>query len=315
MFLRISLAFLIVFSTASIAPAAGVNAGKNGHGHNKAIPAPARSGIDHIVVVTPDPVVSRAADRFGDVEHDPGTGLLGAVDAGVRRAVADGHTGRLGVLLADLPALRAHDLAAALNECARHEAAFVPDLEGTGTVLLAATAFTRLRPAFGPGSASRHAAGGAVRLDLDLIRAMRRITDQAKEDLDKRIAAATDGAVTACTQVARIVAWLAEQGADIPSLAKAALGEALDDHDLPEHVRAVLELRQSAAKSSTAKLDAMLACVSADGRARGQHLYHGASTGRWSGRLIQVQNFPRGTGTVDDPEAAVPDFFMDFPDA
>ncbi|HRP25374.1 hypothetical protein [Thauera sp.] len=126
-----------------------------------------------------------------------------------------------------------------------------------------------------------------VRLDLDLIHAMRRITDQAKEDLDKRMAEATEGAVTACTQVARIVAWLAEQGADIPSLAKAPLGDALESNDLPEHVRAVLELRQSAAKSSTAKLDAMLACVSADGRARGQHLYHGASTGRWSGRLIQ----------------------------
>jgi DNA polymerase len=144
-------------------------------------------------------------------------------------------------------------------------------------------------------------------LDVELIHAMLRVTGQAKEDLDARMAAATSGAATACTQVARIVAFIDGYGENIPSLAKAALAEALDDPSLPEYVRTVLELRQSAAKSSTAKLDAMLACRSADGRARGQHLYHGASTGRWSGRLIQPQNFPRGTGTILDPDAAVPD--------
>jgi DNA polymerase len=147
-----------------------------------------------------------------------------------------------------------------------------------------------------------------VRLDTALIKSMRRITDDAKLDLDARMAEATGGAATACTQVARIVAWVAERGEGVPSLAKAALSEALEDAFMPEDVRTVLELRQSAAKSSTAKLDAMSACVSADGRARGQHLYHGASTGRWSGRLIQVQNLPRGTGTVADPDAAAPDF-------
>jgi DNA polymerase len=146
-----------------------------------------------------------------------------------------------------------------------------------------------------------------VRLDVDLIRAMRRVTDQAKEDLDARMASATSGHVTACTQVARIVAWINGVGGYVTSLAKAELSAALDG-ELYDDVREVLELRQSAAKSSTAKLDAMLACVSADGRARGQHLYHGASTGRWSGRLIQVQNFPRGTGTVNDPDAAAADF-------
>jgi DNA polymerase len=147
-----------------------------------------------------------------------------------------------------------------------------------------------------------------VKLDMALVRAMRRVTEQAKEDLDARMSEATGGAVTACTQVARIVAFIDGHGENIPSLAKAALSEALDDPFMPDDVRTVLELRQSAAKSSTAKLDSMRDCVSRDGRARGLHLYHGASTGRWSGRLIQPQNFPRGTGTVDDPEAAAPDF-------
>jgi DNA polymerase bacteriophage-type len=51
------------------------------------------------------------------------------------------------------------------------------------------------------------------------------------------------------------------------------------------------------------KLDAMLACVCPDGRARGLLQYHGATTGRWSGQLIQPQNFPRPTLEADvDPE-------------
>jgi 2-phospho-L-lactate/phosphoenolpyruvate guanylyltransferase len=123
--------------------------------------------VDRFIVVTSDPVVT-AAVRSDDVEDDPGTGLLGAVGAGVRRALAHSPTGPVAVLLADLPALRADDLAAALHQCSAYDVAFVPDVEGTGTVLLAATASVRLRPAFGPGSAARHESGGAVRLDLDL---------------------------------------------------------------------------------------------------------------------------------------------------
>ena len=72
---------------------------------------------------------------------------------------------------------------------------------------------------------------------------------------------------------------------------------------LPDDVRRVLEIRQIAAATSLKKLDAMLACVGADGRARGLLQYHGASTGRWSGQLIQPQNLPRPTLEEDvDPE-------------
>ena len=60
---------------------------------------------------------------------------------------------------------------------------------------------------------------------------------------------------------------------------------------------------RSPPRPSLKKLDAMLACVGADGRARGLLQYHGASTGRWSGQLIQPQNLPRPTLEEDvDPE-------------
>ena len=59
------------------------------------------------------------------------------------------------------------------------------------------------------------------------------------------------------------------------------------------------------ASTSLKKLDRILACTGADGRARGLLQYHGATPGRWVGRLLQPQNFPRPFVTVEDPEELV----------
>ena len=58
----------------------------------------------------------------------------------------------------------------------------------------------------------------------------------------------------------------------------------------------VIKLRQAAWKTSTAKFKAMLECVMVDMRIRGLLNYYGANTGRWAGRLVQPQNFPRVDG-------------------
>src|SRR5262249_25312303 len=55
-----------------------------------------------------------------------------------------------------------------------------------------------------------------------------------------------------------------------------------------------LKIRRTLAAASVKKLNSMQACVNEDGRARGLLQYHAASTGRWGGRKIQPQNFPRG---------------------
>jgi 2-phospho-L-lactate guanylyltransferase len=70
-------------------------------------------------------------------------------------------TGPVAVIPADLPALRSEELTEALAQCAAR--CFVPDAEGTGTVLLAA-ADAPLDPRFGPGSAAAHELSGARRL-------------------------------------------------------------------------------------------------------------------------------------------------------
>lgn len=122
--------------------------------------------VQRVVVVTSDPVVRTSLAGHGDVVADPGSGLLPAIEAGLRDVPSVGRP--VAVLLADVPALTPDALTRALAACGQHESAFVPDLEGTGTVLLTSRGERPLRPAFGVSSADRHEAGGAVRLELDL---------------------------------------------------------------------------------------------------------------------------------------------------
>lgn len=92
--------------------------------------------------------------------------------------------------------------------------------------------------------------------------------------------------------VTQLKSWLAEQGLKTESLDKAAVKELLKE--VPAQVGSVLEMRQSLAKSSVRKYAAMENAVCLDGRARGLLQFYGANrTGRFAGRLIQVQNLPR----------------------
>jgi 2-phospho-L-lactate guanylyltransferase len=141
------------------------------------------AAVRRVVLVTSDPVVSTTAgSRPGapevDVLADPEGGLTAAVQAGAERALALQPDAPVAVLLADVPALRGSDLTAALTEAGSHARAVVPDLDGTGTVLLTAAPHISLRHAFGAGSAQRHGELGAVRLDLELPR-LRRDVDTA----------------------------------------------------------------------------------------------------------------------------------------
>ena len=91
----------------------------------------------------------------------------------------------------------------------------------------------------------------------------------------------------------QLLGWLEKNGAPLPDLRKATVAEALEG-DLPGDVRRVLEIRQQLGKTSVKKYAAMLAAAGNDGRIRGLTQFYGANrTGRWSGRLVQMQNLPR----------------------
>jgi 2-phospho-L-lactate guanylyltransferase len=119
------------------------------------------AAVGDVVVVTDDPRAAAEVTRLGarTVPDEPDSGLNPALEHGARRAAG----AAVAALSSDLPALRSTELAAALAAAEAAPRCFVADAHGTGTTLLTA-AGTALRPAFGPGSAAAHLAGGAVAL-------------------------------------------------------------------------------------------------------------------------------------------------------
>jgi DNA polymerase len=149
-------------------------------------------------------------------------------------------------------------------------------------------------------------------LDINLVQAAKQIANEGVERANAALTELTGGQVTEVTNHGRLTAWLNTQLPEktvladngvykypvkvpaVESVSKAAVRDLLTGELVPP-VRAALELRQDAGRSSLAKLDSFQDCVCADGKIRGMLMYHGASTGRWTGRLAQLHNLPRPT--------------------
>lgn len=129
-------------------------------------------------------------------------------------------------------------------------------------------------------------------VNLPAVKAATLFYDHYYKQMDKRFKELSKG--LAPTQVAKVKEFLNEQGEDFDNLQSATLRDRLLEADIPPHVREMIEIRAQAAQASVKKLNAFLLRTGADGRARGGFLWYGAHTGRWSGKGIQPQNFPRG---------------------
>jgi DNA polymerase len=136
-----------------------------------------------------------------------------------------------------------------------------------------------------------------IRLDLPFVDRLIQITEAETRALNAECMVLTNAAVTSPgTQTDRLLKWFETQGTPLEDVSKQTIAETLEtavDAGLPAHVVQVLGIRQKVARSSVHKLKAMKHCVDPDGRVRGTLQYYGARTGRWGGRLIQPQNFPR----------------------
>lgn len=129
-----------------------------------------------------------------------------------------------------------------------------------------------------------------IHLDMELVREAICCDEQARAELMAAMKTLTK--VENPNSVAQMKVWLAEHGLETDTLGKAAVKELLKT--APEPLGQVLTLRQALAKSSVKKYAAMASAVCKDGRARGLLQFYGANrTGRWAGRLIQVQNLPQ----------------------
>lgn len=129
-----------------------------------------------------------------------------------------------------------------------------------------------------------------IQLDLELVKKAIQCDEKVREELTSRLKELTD--LDNPNSVVQMKSWLLEKGLETDSLDKASVKALLKE--APEHLSEVLELRQLLAKSSVKKYTAMENAVCTDGRARGLLQFYGANrTGRFAGRLIQVQNLPQ----------------------
>lgn len=129
-----------------------------------------------------------------------------------------------------------------------------------------------------------------IQLDMVLVEQAIAIDERSREELSAKMRQLT--ALENPNSVQQMKEWLTKHGLEVDSLDKKAVKELLKT--APPELAEVLELRRKLAKSSVKKYQAMQNAVCADGRARGMFQFYGANrSGRWAGRLIQLQNLPQ----------------------
>lgn len=138
-----------------------------------------------------------------------------------------------------------------------------------------------------------------IYVDLPAVRQAIKLVTYETERLNFEMSRVTSGEVPKCSQAAKLLEWANARGACMDSMDKDAIRHALMRCAGDDRLVKALLLRQEAAKSSTAKLVAMINGSNADGRMRGTMQYHAASTGRFGGRRVQPQNLPRIETLVD----------------
>lgn len=129
-----------------------------------------------------------------------------------------------------------------------------------------------------------------VALDMELVHQAIAMDTRSRADLTAAMKKLTT--LDNPNSVQQMKQWLSDNGLEVDSLGKKEVAEMLKT--APADLQKVLLLRQQLAKSSVKKYQAMEKAVCADGRARGMFQFYGANrTGRWAGRIIQMQNLPQ----------------------
>ena len=129
-----------------------------------------------------------------------------------------------------------------------------------------------------------------IMVDMELVRNAISFDEKSKSEISGRLQKLTG--LENPNSVIQMKDWLSSQGLETDTLGKKAVNELIKE--APEGLQEVLALRQKLAKSSVKKYQAMQNAACSDNRARGMFQFYGANrTGRWAGRLIQLQNLPQ----------------------
>lgn len=146
-----------------------------------------------------------------------------------------------------------------------------------------------------------------VAIDVELAQTAVATATAAKRDLARRAKAMTGGAVENATQRDALLQHVLEEyGVTLPDMQKGTLERRINDPDLPEPLRELLAVRLDATTTSVAKYQKFINATNSDGRLRGTLQFCGAArTGRWAGRLVQLQNLPRPAHSGEEVEQTI----------
>lgn len=134
-------------------------------------------------------------------------------------------------------------------------------------------------------------------MDVELAHAAIDLSERLRLENAEKTRKLTGGEVEAATQRDALLKYiLSEYNVKLPDLTRSTIERRLADENIPEPVKELLRVRLASTKTSTAKYKKLIACVNSDGRMRGCLQFRGATrTGRYAGRLMQLQNLPRPT--------------------
>lgn len=141
--------------------------------------------------------------------------------------------------------------------------------------------------------------------DRPLIKKTLKMIGSEMTRLERETIELTGGRITSTAQRDATLKFLAEHGLELPNLQKKTVEDALLAGLATGKALRLLRLRQDASKTSTAKYEAFEARSRTDGRIRDNLVFFGASTGRWSGAGVQVQNLPRPSISQAEIELAI----------
>lgn len=141
-----------------------------------------------------------------------------------------------------------------------------------------------------------------IQVDTELVDAALYLIKEFTDECNSKMDLLSSGYIDKASQVARIKNWMKTKGVVLPDLSKDSVTKALQDGKHPEILN-VLRLRQQVGKTSVKKFEAFKNATCSDGRVRDMFVYHGASTGRWAGKIVQLHNLPRGT--IKDTEECI----------
>lgn len=129
-----------------------------------------------------------------------------------------------------------------------------------------------------------------IGIDMQLVEHAIAFDEKSKSEIAEQMKKITN--LENPNSVVQMKQWLSDNGLETDTLGKKAVSEMIKT--APENLAQVLSLRQQLAKSSVKKYQAMQNAVCADSRARGMFQFYGGNrTGRWAGRIIQLQNLPQ----------------------